>query len=174
MKCLIPIITFAYFNITPLMAEESQTQYFYGASLSNFDVLAIPKQSDVSAKYVPTVFVGFGYEFNLGNDWKVEWNNSLNFAQTNITPIEILEQNYTALTNVGFWSHTTLKYTGLFDNASPFVKVGVGLVNVDYSFDGQSKNTWDTATEVQAGIEFELSGGASISLAVGKPNYNKF
>ncbi|WP_340678525.1 outer membrane beta-barrel protein [Paraglaciecola sp.] len=174
MKYLISTIALAYFNIMPLVAEELQAQYFYGASLSQVDVLAIPKQSDVRAKYVPTLFVGFGYEFNLSNDWKVEWNNSLNFAQANITPIEISEPHDSALTNVGLWSHTTLKYTGLFENASPFVKIGVGLVNVDYSLDGQSKNTWDTATEVQAGIEFELSGGASISLAVGRPNYNKF
>lgn len=174
MKYLIPTITLAYFNITPLLAEELQAQYFYGASLSQVDVLAIPKHSEAKAEYVLGIFVGVGYDFNIGNDWKVEWNNSLNFAQADITPIEISESNYTALTNVGLWSHAKLKYTGLFENASPFIEAGVGLVNLDYSLDGQSKNTWNTGTEMKAGFEFELSSGASISIAVGKPNYNKF
>lgn len=45
-------------------------------------------------------------------------------------------------------------------------------MNVDYSSAGQSNDTWDTATNLQAGIEFSLSEGSNIS--IGKPNYNKF
>lgn len=174
MKYLIPIITMTYFSFTPVMAEELQPQYFYGAALSHVDMLATPEQSKVSAKYVPTVFVGVGYEFNLDNDWKLEWNNSLNFSKANISAIEMSVPEYSALTNVGLWSHAKLKYTGLFNHASPFIKAGVGLVNVDYSLDGQANNTWDTATNLQAGIEFELSEGSTISIGFGKSSYNKF
>jgi opacity protein-like surface antigen len=173
MKYLIPVITMAYFSFTPLMAEELQPQYFYGAALSHVDMLATPEKSKVSAKYVPTVFVGVGYEFNVGNDWRVEWNNSLNFSQANISVIDMPVPEYSTLTHVGLWSHATLKYTGLFDHASPFVKAGMGLVYVDYSLDGESNNTWDIGTNVQAGFEFELSQDATISIAIGKPNFNK-
>lgn len=164
----------AYFSFTPLIAEELQPQYFYGAALSHVDMLATPEQSAVRAKYVPSFFVGVGYEFNVGNDWRVEWNNSLNFSQAHISVIDMPVPEYSTLTNVGLWSHAKLKYTGLFDHVSPFVKAGVGLVHVDYSLDGESNNTWDTATNLQAGFEFELSGGSSISIGIGKPNYKKF
>ena len=164
----------AYFSFTPAMAEELQPQYFYGASLSHVDMLATPKQSEVRAKYVPSIFVGVGYEFDLDKNWQVQWNNSLNFTQANISPIEISTPDYTALANVGLWSHVKVKFNGLFENASPFISAGVGLINVDYSLAGESKNTWDTATNLQAGIEFELSEGASIAIAFGKPDYNKF
>ncbi|MEP1446689.1 MAG: outer membrane beta-barrel protein [Paraglaciecola sp.] len=174
MKTLIPVITMAYFSVTPLMAEEIQPQYFYGAALSQVDMLAAPEQSIVSAKYVPTIFIGMGYQFNLDNDWKLEWNNSLNFSKANITATEIPVPKYSVLTNVGLWSHAKLKYTGLFDHASPFIQAGVGIVNVDYSLNGQSNNTWDTATDLQAGIEFELSEGSTVSIGVGKSKYDKF
>lgn len=45
-----------YFSFTPVMAEELQPQYFYGAAISQVDMLATPAQSKVSAKYVPSVF----------------------------------------------------------------------------------------------------------------------
>jgi opacity protein-like surface antigen len=174
MKYLIPVISMAYFSFTPVMAQELQPQYFYGASLSHVDMLAAPKKSEINAKYVPSIFVGVGYEFDLDKNWQVEWNNSLNFSQANISLIETSTADYTALTNVDLWSHVKVKYNGLFDNASPFIRAGVGLVNVDYSLAGESKNTWDTATNLQVGIEFELSEGASIAIAFGKPDYNKF
>jgi opacity protein-like surface antigen len=174
MKYLIPVITMACFSFMPVMAEELQPQYFYGMSLSHVDMLATPRQSEVTSKYVPSIFVGVGYEFDIDKNWQVEWTNSLNFTQANIRPIEISIPDHTALTNVGLWSHVKLEYSGLFDNASPFVKTGVGLINVDYSLNGQSNNSWDTATILQAGIEFELSEGSSIEIAFGVPNYNKF
>jgi opacity protein-like surface antigen len=174
MKYLIPVITMTYFSFTAVMAEELQPQYFYGAAVSHVDMLAIPAQSKMSAKYAPSVFVGVGYELNLGNDWKVEWDNSLHFVHANISPIEMSVPEYSGLTNVAVWSHAKLKYTGLFDDVSPFIKTGVGLVNVNYSLEGQAYNTWDTATHLQAGIEFELSEGSTISIGFGKPNYNKF
>lgn len=174
MKYLIPTITMAYFSFTPVVAEELQAQYFYGASLSHIDVLATPENSEIKAKYVPSIFVGVGYEFDIDNNWKVEWNNSLNFTQATISPIDISMPDYTTLTNVGLWSHARLKYTSLFDNVSPFIEAGVGLVNIDYSLAGQSNNTWDTGTSLQAGVEFELSEGSSISIGFGKPDYNKF
>jgi opacity protein-like surface antigen len=174
MKYLIPVISMTYFIFTPVMAEELQPQYFYGSALSHVDMLATPIQSEVKAKYVPSIFVGMGYEFNLGNDWIVEWDNSLNFSQANISPIDMPVAEYSTLTNVALWSDTKLKYTGLFEHASPFIKAGVGLIHVNYSVDGQSNNTWDTATNLQAGIEFELSEDSTISIGFGKPNYNKF
>lgn len=164
----------AYFSFTPVIAEELQPYYFYGAALSHVDMLATPEQSNVRAKYVPSVFIGMGYEFNISHDWKVEWNNSLNFSKANLSPIEIAVPEYSTLTNVGLWSHAKLKYTGLSEHASPFIRAGVGLVNVDYSLDGQSKNTWDTGTNLQVGFEFELSEDSTISIAVGQPDYNKF
>jgi opacity protein-like surface antigen len=173
MKYLIPVITMTYFSFTPVMAEELKPQYFYGAAISHVDMLVTPAQSKVSAKYVPSVFVGVRYKFNLGNDWRVEWDNSLNFSEANISVIDMHVPEYSTLTNVGLWSHAKLKYTGLFDHASPFIKVGVGLVHVDYYFDGQSNNNWDTGTNLQTGFEFELSEGSSISIGFGKANYNK-
>lgn len=174
MKYLIPVITMACSSFMPVMAEELQLQYFYGMSLSHIDMLATPEQSEVTAKYVPSIFVGVGYEFDIDKNWQVVWTNSLNFTQANVRPIEISIPDYTALTNVGLWSHVKLKYNDLFDNASPFIKTGVGLINVDYSLNRQSNNSWDTATILQAGIEFELSKGSSIEIAFGSPNYNKF
>jgi hypothetical protein len=106
-------------------------------SLSYVDMLATLEQSEVTFKYVPSIFVGVGYEFDIDKNWQVEWTNSLNFTQANIRPIEISTPDYTALTNLGLWSHVKLEHDGLFDNASPFVKTGVGLINVDYSLNGQ-------------------------------------
>ena len=174
MKYLIPVITLACFSFMPVMAEELQPQYFYGMSLSHVDMLATPEQSEVTAKYVPSIFVGVGYEFDIDKNWQVEWTNSLNFTRANVRPIEISISDHTALTNVGLWSHVKLNYNDLFDNASPFIKTGAGLINVDYSLNGQSNNRWDTATILQAGIEFKLSKGSSIEVAFGKPNYDKF
>jgi opacity protein-like surface antigen len=174
MKYLVPVITMTYFSFTPLMAEGLQPQYFYGVALSHVDMLATPEQSKARAKYVPSIFVGVEYDFNLGNDWRLEWNNSLNVSQANISAIDMPVPEYSTLTNIGLWSHAKVKYTGLFDHASPFIKAGVGLVHVDYSLDGESNSSWDTATNVQAGFEFALSEGATISIAVGKPNFNKF
>ena len=90
----------------------------------------------------------------------------MNFTQANISSTDIGTPDYTALTNVGLWSDVKLKYNGLFDNISPFIKAGVGLVNVDHSLSGQSNNSWDTATHLQAGIEFELSEGAQHSCSL--------
>ena len=79
MKYLIPVITMAYCSFTPVMAEELQPQYFYGASLSHINMLAMPSQSEVRAKYLPSIFVGVGYKFDIDNNWQVEWNNSFEF-----------------------------------------------------------------------------------------------
>lgn len=174
MKYMLVVATLMGVNSMQGVSEELQPDYFFGISLSDTNSLAKPHGTEVKAKYAPAVFVGLNYTFDVSPDWEVDWSHSLHFTQGSIALLDNPEAPYTNMTNVGLWSQAKLKYQGLFDEVSPFVQAGVGLVNVDYSLDGKSNNEWNTGTNFQAGFEFNLASDSSFSISVGKHHYDKF
>lgn len=150
-------------------AEDTSAWYAeLGVGLMDEDILVAPGNVEPQDQLIPSVSIGLGYSHALAPDWLLETSMTLEHARGDVweqTPQDLPQNG--RLENSGLWVNSKVKYTGGFEDISPFVSVGVGRVYGRYEDNNTRISGWETGYRAFAGLEFDITPDVSFSLAVG-------
>ena len=166
---LIPLLVLVLW-IHSANAENQDTYHFVSLGLTDGGQLASEHAVSWDDKLIPELSFGLGQSSPLSDDWQIDTELSLTFAETN-QPVTAFHFQPASLTNVGIWGTARLKQTSLFDSAHPFLEMALGVVHVDEHFAGQKYTGEKFGLKLHAGIEFTLTESMSLSIAAGQTNH---
>ncbi len=155
-----------------IVADEGDYHINLGVGLVNEQLLLLPSGTELSDEFIPYFELGVGKEYVLSPNWRLSADLNLAYSEGDVD----LSQN-TAGTpfsskfkNIGLWADSTIKYTALFDNARPFLSVGVGRIYGEFSDSESNLSGWDSGYRVSTGFEFDLGKKSSFSVGLGTGN----
>lgn len=152
---------------------EWQSSYiFYGLGLTDTNQLLSAQDSDFHAEYVPQITLGVGKSYRINQNWIVDTSLSADWAKARFQFEQGQGRQMATLENLGLWSTTRLVREHWVDNLSPFVELGLGLVQGSADDFADLDNEWRGAAKAAVGVEFTLSDSASLSIALGKTTYD--
>ncbi|WP_295027813.1 outer membrane beta-barrel protein [Shewanella sp.] len=166
-------------------ASDDEPYTFVGFGLSQYNDLDNLDLSKVDIDLVPEIFVGFGKQYQLNEDWLLATEVSLHYAKTHFSGyVESTAEhdsfqgqeafsatyasgNYEAL---GLWATSRFNYLGLSERVSPFIELAVGMVETNHgTLLGEEKNH-GIGYKAVTGLEFEAANNMTISLGYGISN----
>jgi hypothetical protein len=118
------------------------------------------------AATAPHFELGLGKDFILNDDWTLENKVSFKYSKAQFKGIPADMKQW------GLWNTATLKHHNLLSFATPFIELGVGIVDTSLSMEQQRSSDRFIAFEANVGLEFEVTEGFSFIFAVGDSNVN--
>jgi hypothetical protein len=116
------------------------------------------------AATAPHFELGLGKDFILNDDWTLENKVSFKYSKAEFKGIPADMKQW------GLWNTATFKHQNLLSFATSFIELGVGIVDSSLSMEQQRSSDRFIAYEANVGLEFEVTEGFSIILAVGESN----
>jgi opacity protein-like surface antigen len=158
-------------------ATDDELYKFVGFSLTQYDNLANLDLSHTEIDLVPEVIFGLGKKYQLNNGWQLATEISMHYAKAHFSGLvkndsvsnmtqgqQSFSGNYEAL---GLWATSRFNYVGLSDNISPFIELGVGVVQTNHgTLFGEEKNQ-GIAYKAITGLEFEVAKDMTFSFGIG-------
>lgn len=112
----------------------------------------------------PHFELGLGKDFILNDDWTLENKVSFKYSKAEFKGIPADMKQW------GLWNTATFKHHNLLSFATPFIELGVGIVDSSISMEQQQRSDKFVAYEANVGLEFEVTEGFSFIFAVGDSN----
>lgn len=176
-------ILVACLTLTPMVTSASaaemndDTYKFIGFGLTHYDDLENLELSNVDIDLVPEVFVGFGKNYQLNQNWQLATEISLHYAKAHFNGLventtdegfsmgkQEFSGNYEAL---GLWATSRFKYVGFSEKVSPFIELAVGAVETNHGTLFGEENNRDISYKAVTGLEFEIDNDMTFSIGLG-------
>ncbi|MCJ8269768.1 MAG: hypothetical protein MJK04_10245 [Psychrosphaera sp.] len=145
-------------------AEESPIYGFVASGFSQSNIEFAMDGQRFKPKAAPYFELGLGKSFQLNDDWTLENQLSFRYSKTGIKGLS------GDFTQQGLWNTATFKHHNLLSFATPFIELGVGIVDTSLNMEQQHSSERFIAYEANVGLEFEITEGFSFIFAVGDSN----
>lgn len=147
-----------------VQADENPIYGFMTTGISQSNIEFAMDGQKFKPQTTPHFELGLGKTYQLNENWTLDNQLSFRYSKADFSG---LQGNYT---QQGLWQTTTLKNHNLINFATPFVEVGVGVVDTTLNMAALHHSEQFVAYEINAGLEFKVTDGFSISFAVGHSN----
>jgi hypothetical protein len=151
------------------IANDGKYTINLGIGLANEQSLSLPSDTELSDEFASYFELGIGKEYVLSPSWNLATGLNLTYSEGDIDLATDTSNAFIAseVKNIGIWVDSTVKYTALFDNARPFLRVGIGQVYGEFSGPDGDVDDWNSGYRVTTGFEFDLGKKSSFSIGIG-------
>lgn len=146
--------------------EETPIYGFVASGFSQSNVELNVNGQRFKPATAPHFELGLGKDFILNDDRTLENKVSFRYSKADVKGLPA------DLKQWGLWNTATFKHHNLLSFATPFIELGVGIVDTSLSMDQQHSSERFVAYEANVGLEFEVTEGFSFVFAVGDSNAN--
>lgn len=154
----------------PALSDWEASKGFVGLGLSNGENLLLPDNGRLTTGLIPELSLGLSKAYRLDQNWLIDSSLSAEWAEGDFQFGDMGIDKSNA-ENLGLWASSRLIRENWFENASPFIELGVGRVRGDFGVAEKQTHEWATAARARVGMMFTLSEDSDFSISIGTSNF---
>lgn len=165
---LMGIVSLFSIQSPQIFANENTIYPFIAASVVKQSSFITNDNQEFTFSYTPKISLGFALDYDFSQNWQLTNNIYLSYMNGKFTADNNMNgTNYGRVVQKGLWVSSRLKRLNIMENVNPFLELGVGIVDVDYSDLSNQQEKLTTDYKAIAGFEYKTITDTTISIGLG-------